>query len=469
MTTNPVNTNPIATFAPTTQHTLSNILSSKYQRIATVIALLAGMVLIGTLIGALVFFALPTSVTLVALVSIALLASVILLSMAMYNLISQSRKVPSDAQLGEENTRLQAEMIELREQLIRSESKFEEEQGRCSELSMKLMSAIGDLEQVNQEKVSLESKVHALQELAAGHPAISVEAQKIQKELREKVSELALANQNISILEGQVQSLETQLTKSSQQLEALSKQNKELETHLQQLQEEGVSSVVALQGKVADLVEKSEIKDKDLELRNERIVSLLNQNTTLFGKVASLERELEQDQEVIDKLESRITLLAHTRNELTEQIKNFRCDLEAKAETILRLEDRVQELEKEKKEVEDELHKAQIQITTLEASISHKDSVSLSDSARLLGKVAKLQEQLEEKSKEISSLLNEKASLTVERNKLQEDLAALQEQLASSASSVSSVELAEADPDSSEAPDPADHLGGSGNSNDFEG
>ncbi|WP_244989871.1 hypothetical protein [Chlamydia abortus] len=119
MTTGPVKTNPIAiaTHVPIAQHIFSSKSPIKYQRIATTIALSSGMVLVGTLIGALVFFALPTSITLVALVSIALLASVILLSMAMYNLVSQSRRVSNHAQLCEENTRLQAEIIELREKL----------------------------------------------------------------------------------------------------------------------------------------------------------------------------------------------------------------------------------------------------------------------------------------------------------------------------------------------------------------
>ncbi|XBU53936.1 hypothetical protein ABCH17_01635 [Chlamydia abortus] len=149
MTTSLVNTTPIATHVPTTQHALSNISSNKYQRIATVIALLAGMVLVGTLIGALVFFALPTSVTLVALVSVALLASVILLSMAMYNLVSQSRRASSYAQIGKENIRLQAEMIALKEKLPRSEAQLQEEQGRSSESSEKVMSPKSGVAQAN--------------------------------------------------------------------------------------------------------------------------------------------------------------------------------------------------------------------------------------------------------------------------------------------------------------------------------
>ncbi|AFS22067.1 TMH-family membrane protein [Chlamydia psittaci MN] len=199
--------------------------------------------LIGTLIGALGFFALPTSVTLVALVSTALLASVILLSMSMYNVVSQSRRVPGDARLGEENTRLQAEMIELREQLICSEARLEEERGRCGELSVKLMSAIGDLAQANQEKASLESKVQALKELVASYPPIDEAAQKMQEELGKRTSEVALAKQNIGALEEQVQSLETQLTHSLEQVDALSAQKEELEACLQQLQDEGVSTV----------------------------------------------------------------------------------------------------------------------------------------------------------------------------------------------------------------------------------
>ncbi len=128
MTTSPVNTTPIATHVPTTQHALSNISSSKYQRVANAVALLAGMALIGTLIGALVCFALPTSLTLVALVSSSLLASVILLSISMYNLVSQSRKASSYAQIGKENTRLQAEITELKEKLAHPEARLEEEQ-----------------------------------------------------------------------------------------------------------------------------------------------------------------------------------------------------------------------------------------------------------------------------------------------------------------------------------------------------
>ncbi|AFS24512.1 IncA family protein [Chlamydia psittaci] len=120
------------------------------------------MVLVGTLIGALVCFALPASVTLVALVSTALLASVILFSMAMYNLVSQSRKASSYAQIGKENIRLQAEMVAVKEKLTGSETQLKEEQGRSSELSVKLMNTETDLTRATQEKVSLESKVQEL-------------------------------------------------------------------------------------------------------------------------------------------------------------------------------------------------------------------------------------------------------------------------------------------------------------------
>ncbi|EPP28576.1 incA family domain protein, partial [Chlamydia psittaci 08-2626_L3] len=63
----------------------------------------------------------------------------------------------------------------------------------------------------------------------------------------------------------QVQSLETQLTHSLEQVDALSAQKEELEACLQQLQDEGVSTVITLQGKLIDLTEKIEVKDQDVE------------------------------------------------------------------------------------------------------------------------------------------------------------------------------------------------------------
>ncbi len=440
MTTSPVNTNPIATHVPTTQHALSSISASKYQRIATAIALLAGMVLIGTLIGALVFFALPASVTLVALVSTALLASVILLSMSMYNVVSQSRRVPGDAQLDEENTRLQAEMIDLREQLIRSEARLEEERGRCSELSVKLMSAIGDLAQANQEKASLESKVQALKELVASYPPIAEEAQKMQEELGKRTSEVALVKQNVCVLEEQVYHLEVQLTQSLEQVDTLAKQKEELESCLQQLQDEGVSTVIALQGKLLDLAEKIEVKDKDVE-------RLKNQNADLALKVQSLEEELEKDQVVVESLENRITMLAYTRNELSLKVKNLNCDLEAKDEAILGLEGKIQELEDAKKKVEDDFRKMQSQNKELEASISHKVRVTLEETARLLVQIAKLKEQLDENTGEIKLLQTEKSSLISGMDKLQAQLDELQAQLSAHTSSVGDTELSNVDPE----------------------
>ncbi|AEG88752.1 incA family protein [Chlamydia psittaci C19/98] len=442
--TSPVNTNPIATHVPTTQHALSSISASKYQRIATAIALLAGMVLIGTLIGTLVFFALPTSVTLVALVSTALLASVILLSMSMYNVVSQSRRVPGDARLGEENTRLQAEMIELREQLICSEARLEEERGRCSELSVKLMSAIGDLAQANQEKASLESKVQALKELVASYPPIAEEAQKMQEELGKRTLEVALAKQNIGALEEQVQSLETQLTHSLEQVDALSAQKEELEACLQQLQDEGVSTVITLQGKLIDLTEKIEVKDQDVE-------RLKNQNADLAIKVRSLEEELEKDQVVVEGLENRITMLAYTRNELSLKVKNLNCDLESRDEVILGLEGKIQELEDAKKKVEDDFRKMQNQNKELEASISHKVRVTMQETSHLLVQIAKLKEQLDESTGEIKILQSEKSSLTSGMDKLQEQLDQLQAQLAAHASIAGDTERSDVDPDGSEA------------------
>ncbi|WP_349821522.1 IncA family protein [Chlamydia abortus] len=462
MTTSPVNTNPIATHISTTQHTLSNTSVSKYQRIATAIALLAGMVLVGTLIGALVFFALPTSVTLVALVSVALLASVILLSMAMYNLVSQSRRVSSDPQLGEENTRLEAEMIRLREQLIRFEAQLAEEQGRCSELSVKLMGAIGDLAQANQEKASLESKVQALKELVASYPAIAEEAEKMQAELKKRIAEVASAKQDVGRLEEQVRMLETQLTHSLEQVDTLSKQKEELELCLKQLQDEGVRTVVKLQGKLIDLTEQIEVKDKDLE-------SLINQNTDLATKVQSLEEELEKDQEVIEGLENRITILAYTRNELTSKVKNLHYDLESKGGVILGLEDKVQGLEEEKKKVEEDFFKAQNQIKSLEAAIAHKINIAMQETARLLCQVAKLNEQLEDSSGEIKVLKTEKSSLISGMDKLQAQLDELQAQVAASTFSSSDLTLSGTDLEGSEVLSATDDfVSDSGDTNDLE-
>ncbi|SGA18656.1 TMH family membrane protein [Chlamydia abortus] len=222
MTTSLVNTTPIATHVPTTQHALSNISSNKYQRLATVIALLAGMVLVGTLIGALVCFALPASLTLVTLVSTSLLASVILLSMSVYNLVSQFRRASSYAQIGKENIRLEAEMIALQEKLTRSEVQLQEEQGRSSELSVKLMSTEIDLDQANQEKASLESKVKALKELVEKYPAIAEESQLIQ---------------------------------SLDQVAVLVKQKEELKSALEKIKEEGAGKLVTVQGEQIDLAD----------------------------------------------------------------------------------------------------------------------------------------------------------------------------------------------------------------------
>lgn len=468
MTTSPVNTNPIATHVSTTQHTLFSTSVSKYQRIATAIALLAGMVLVGTLVGALVFFALPTSVTLVALVSVALLASVILLSMAMYNLVSQSRRVSSDPQLGEENTRLEAEMIGLREQLIRSEAQLAEEQGRCSELSVKLMSVIGDLAQANQEKTSLESKVQALKELVASYPAIAEEAQKMQAELKKRIADVTSAKQDVGRLEEQVQDLETQLIQSLKQVDTLSKEKEELELCLKQLQDEGVSAVVKLQGKVVDLVEEIEVKEKNLEFYDGRIKNLINQNSDLVATVRCLESKLDKDQRSIEDLQDRVSLLAYMRDELTEKMKNLHCDLDTKVAAMLRLENRVQELEEEKKKVEEDFLKAQNQIKTLEASVSYKVNVTMQETARLLCQVAELNEQLDESKKEIKVLQSEKSSLISGMDKLQAQLDELQEQLVASASSVDDSAPSEVDPDGSEVSAADDHVGGSGNSNDLE-
>ncbi|SYX09261.1 IncA protein [Chlamydia poikilotherma] len=173
MTTNLVNTTPppTTTPTPTTQkQPFCSIQASKYQRISTAITLLAGIVLIGVLVGALVFFALPTSTTLAVIIGVALFASVILLSMAMYQLVLRYRQVPADLQLAKDNASLRAAVREQQSQLGLKTDQLLAAERRIKVLSKDVQRLAFDVdyerretrcaERLTQQKIAMLAKAH---------------------------------------------------------------------------------------------------------------------------------------------------------------------------------------------------------------------------------------------------------------------------------------------------------------------
>ncbi|WP_348663074.1 hypothetical protein [Chlamydia vaughanii] len=91
--------------------------------VAAAITLLAGVLLIVLEVGCLVAFALPTSTFLTVLVSLAIAASVFLLCMAFYQLVTKFiRFATDDAKFETEKTQLTIELENLRNQLEEAQS-----------------------------------------------------------------------------------------------------------------------------------------------------------------------------------------------------------------------------------------------------------------------------------------------------------------------------------------------------------
>ncbi|WP_348663078.1 hypothetical protein [Chlamydia vaughanii] len=102
--------------------------SNKCLRLATAIAVIAGLTVLALEIGFLVFFALPGSLLLVLLVSLAMLTSVILFAMTMYQLITRILKPKDieDDKMVEERGKLLLEIENLTKQLTDEQVKLTE-------------------------------------------------------------------------------------------------------------------------------------------------------------------------------------------------------------------------------------------------------------------------------------------------------------------------------------------------------
>ncbi|AAP05538.1 IncA family protein [Chlamydia caviae] len=217
MTTNPVNTTTTITPPITQKQPLCSVQESKYRRIAAATTLLEGLVLIAPLVGALVFFALPTATTitvLTVLIGIALGASVILLSMAMYKLL-RCRQVPSDPKGIEDSVTLKEEIIEIKAQLTQKAIQLIEEEERSASLLGQLLAITGDLEATQHQKSALEAEVKLLQEQYTSTLKLAEkdhsELTEVQQELDEKTARLEDFVKTTVLLEKQIAEKEQEI------------------------------------------------------------------------------------------------------------------------------------------------------------------------------------------------------------------------------------------------------------------
>nr|BAG68525.1 CF0218 [Chlamydia felis] len=312
---------------------------NKYQQVAAAIILIAGLVLIGSLVGALVFFALTGPSVLFAAMLMALVSGVVLIAMAGYQLAVGVRKDAKERQLVHEKIQYGVEAALLKDNNKLIERKLEELQKHSDALTGQLLGLAGDLECLKQEKIDLEARVMDLQRQNAslsklmeeGRPDLVAEIENQRKQCKNLQELLLQAEEKNKSLESTVKKCQTELMIVEQQNTLLIERNKELKVQkaaLEKMLEDSKQEIKILKevladfeamnipGNIAELQAKIEEQKLELESLKDQAEKLLlekdavmKESQDLKDLLNSSKLEISKNKLDISKLQSELESL----------------------------------------------------------------------------------------------------------------------------------------------------------------